>query len=45
MSAETWKAIVYTAEGAPNPYDANALERALTLVNQLGGNLPLDDLR
>jgi predicted nucleic acid-binding protein len=45
MSAETWKAIVYTTEGAPNPYDANALERALTLVNQLGGNLPLDDLR
>lgn len=35
MSDDSWKAITATPEGAPNPYDANALERVLRAAQLL----------
>lgn len=35
MSKDTWKAIVAIPEGAPNPYDSNALSRVLGLAGAL----------
>jgi hypothetical protein len=32
--AETWRALLAVPEGAPNPFDANALERTLRLADQ-----------
>lgn len=34
ISRETWRALLTVPEGAPNPFDANALERVLRLADQ-----------